>query len=144
MTRVIATLTLALLTTVRSAEVSAAQASQSPNPALSQANALPQIALTVQVSSEGGGMDLYAPDADASDTTVSAIAIPNLIEAIIVIVDTEGPNTACDVLVEAGVPELMAQDMVLEALAIYRVERYLAVIQTAEGALGGISGSIVR
>ena len=113
MTRCITTLalTLALLTTVRPEQASAAQA-----------NALPQIALTVSIEGEGGSSDLYAPEADGSDRTVSAI--PNLIEAIIVIVDTEGPDTACDILVDAGVPELMAQDMVLEAIAIYGVRRY--------------------
>ena len=126
MTRCITTLalTLALLTTVRPEQASAAQASLSPNPALSQANALPQIALSVSIEGEGGSSDLYAPEADGSDRTVSAIAIPNLIEAIIVIVNTEGPDTACDILVDAGVPELMAQDMVLEAIAIYGVRRY--------------------
>ena len=116
MTRCITTLalTLALLTTVRPEQASAAQA-----------NALPQIALTVSIEGEGGSSDLYAPELRlCPDGTPSAIAIPNLIEAIIVIVDTEGPDTACDILVDAGVPELMAQDMVLEAIAIYGVRRY--------------------
>ena len=132
MTRCITTLalTLALLTTVRPEQASAAQA-----------NALPQIALSVSIEDEGGSSDLYAPEADGSDRTVSAIAIPNLIEAIIVIVDTEGPDTACDMLVDAGIPELMAQDMVLEAIAIYGVRRYLS---TAEGGLDEISGIVIR
>jgi len=120
MTRCIAIVTLAL-----TAVLSADQAF-----ALDPGNCSSALRTGVMIVNEGGGSDDYQPgefELNPGDC-VSALRDADDLELLVAFVAYEyGTEAACEMLLELGYSPALAEDLVLEAIAIYGVQTYISV-----------------